>query len=66
MRDANRYVAIESAIALGVSLLINIMVTAVFAHGLYNQTNANIVRIGYEESITNVLNFFHFRAANVR
>lgn len=43
VRDANRYVAIESAIALGVSLLINIMVTAVFAHGLYNQTNANIV-----------------------
>lgn len=43
VRDANRYVAIESAIALGVSLLINIMVTSVFAHGLYNQTNANIV-----------------------
>lgn len=33
--DANRYVFIESAIALFVSLLINISVTAVFAHGNY-------------------------------
>jgi natural resistance-associated macrophage protein 2 len=35
--DANRYVFIESTIALGVSLIINIAVTAVFAHGLYGE-----------------------------
>lgn len=34
VRDANRYVFIEAAIALGVSLLINISVTAVFARGM--------------------------------
>ena len=43
VKDANRYFAIESAIALGVSLLINISVTSVFAHGLYNRTNADMV-----------------------
>ncbi|CAG2109622.1 unnamed protein product [Medioppia subpectinata] len=42
VRDANRYVFIESAIALFVSLLINIAVTAVFAHGLYQKTNADV------------------------
>lgn len=42
VRDANRYVAIESAIALLVSLIINIMVTSVFAHGLYDKTNAQV------------------------
>lgn len=42
VREANFYIAIESAIALGVSLLINIMVTSVFAYGLYNKTNLDI------------------------
>lgn len=42
VREANRYVFIESAIALFVSLLINIAVTAVFAHGLYKKTNADV------------------------
>lgn len=42
VRDANRYVFIESAIALGVSLLINIAVTAVFARGLFHKTNRDI------------------------
>ena len=42
VKDANRYVAVESAIALLVSLLINIMVTAVFAHGLYGKKNREI------------------------
>ena len=42
VKDANRYVFIESAIALGVSLIINIAVTAVFAHGLHGKTNADI------------------------
>ncbi|KPM06396.1 Malvolio/Nramp-like protein [Sarcoptes scabiei] len=42
VKDANRYVFIESAIALGTSLLINIAVTAVFAHGLYEKNNRQI------------------------
>lgn len=43
VKDANRYVAIESALALGISLIINICVTSVFAHGLYGKTNTEIV-----------------------
>ena len=42
VKDANRYVFIESAIALGTSLIINIAVTAVFAHGLFQKTNDDI------------------------
>lgn len=42
VKDANRYVFIEAIIALGVSLVINIMVTAVFAHGLFDKTNNQI------------------------
>lgn len=42
VKDANRYVFIEAALALGTSLLINIAVTAVFAHGLYGMSNKNI------------------------
>lgn len=42
VREANFYIGIESTIALGVSLLINIMVTSVFAFGLYDKTNADI------------------------
>lgn len=42
VREANFYVAIESTIALGVSLFINIMVTSVFAIGLYNKTNYQV------------------------
>lgn len=38
-KDANRYVLIESAIALFVSFLINLSVTSVFAKGLYGKTN---------------------------
>ena len=33
---------IEATVALGVSLIINIMVTSVFAHGLYDKTNNDI------------------------
>jgi len=39
VKEANKYVFIESAVALGISLLINIAVTAVFAHGLHGKTN---------------------------
>lgn len=42
VKDANRYVFVESAIALGASLLINIAVTAVFAQGLFKKTNHDI------------------------
>jgi natural resistance-associated macrophage protein len=42
VNDANRYVFIESSIALGISLIINIAVTSVFAHGLYGKTNKDI------------------------
>ena len=42
VRDANRYVFIDSAIALLVSLLIDIAVTAVFAQGLHQKTNADV------------------------
>jgi natural resistance-associated macrophage protein len=42
VNDANRYVFIESAIAMGISLIINIAVTSVFAHGLYGRTNREI------------------------
>lgn len=42
VKDANRYVFIEAAIALATSLLINIAVTAVFAHGLFGKTNKNV------------------------
>ena len=45
VRDANRYVAIESSIALFVSLIINIMVSSVFAHQLYGKTNADAISI---------------------
>ncbi|RWS26365.1 natural resistance-associated macrophage protein 2-like protein [Leptotrombidium deliense] len=42
VKDANRYVFIESALALGVSLIINISVTAVFAAGLFGARNVDI------------------------
>ena len=38
-------VFIESAMALGVSLIINIAVTAVFAHGLFGKTSQQILEI---------------------
>lgn len=41
-KDANRYILIESAIALFVSFLINLAVTTVFAKGLSNKTNADV------------------------
>lgn len=53
VKDANRYVFIESAIALGTSLLINIAVTAVFAHGLFEKKN-NDIRVLCLNSSSNV------------
>lgn len=43
VKDANRYILIESAIALFVSFIINIFVLSVFAEGLFNKTSLEIV-----------------------
>ncbi|XP_076063525.1 solute carrier family member malvolio isoform X2 [Oratosquilla oratoria] len=43
VKEANLYYFIESAIALFVSLIINIFVVGVFAHGLYNMTNNEVI-----------------------
>ena len=40
--DANRYVAIESTVALIVSFVINVMVASVFAHELHGRSNAEV------------------------
>lgn len=45
VKDANRYVAIESAVALFLSLIINIMVASVFARELFGKTNAKAIEI---------------------
>lgn len=42
VREANKYYFIESCLALFISLVINIFVVAVFAHGLYGKTNQDI------------------------
>ena len=44
-KDANRYILIESSIALFVSFLINLAVTAIFAHGLFGKTNSDIYHL---------------------
>lgn len=38
------YFFIEASIALFVSFIINVFVVAVFAHGLYDKTNIEVVR----------------------
>ncbi|XP_048521595.1 protein Malvolio isoform X2 [Dendroctonus ponderosae] len=43
VRDANLYFFIETCIALLVSFVINVFVVAVFAHGLFQKTNAEVV-----------------------
>lgn len=44
VREANFYYFIECCVAIFVSLVINIFVLAVFAHGLYSKTNKQVVR----------------------
>ncbi|XP_064455340.1 natural resistance-associated macrophage protein 2-like isoform X2 [Ornithodoros turicata] len=39
VKEANKYFFIEASIAIFISLLINIFVIGVFAHGLYDKTN---------------------------
>uniref|UniRef100_A0A6M2DXH6 Putative mn2+ and fe2+ transporter of the nramp family n=1 Tax=Xenopsylla cheopis TaxID=163159 RepID=A0A6M2DXH6_XENCH len=43
VRDANYYFFIEAAIALFISFIINVFVVAVFAHGLFQTTNREIL-----------------------
>lgn len=43
IRDANMYFFVEASIALLISLFINVFVVAVFAHGLFEKTNGDIV-----------------------
>lgn len=45
VRDANLYFFVEACIALFVSFVINVFVVAVFAHGLFQKTNAEVVSI---------------------
>ncbi|XP_057321548.1 protein Malvolio isoform X2 [Microplitis mediator] len=42
VKEANKYFFIESCIALLVSFIINVFVVAVFAHGLFGKTNADV------------------------
>lgn len=43
VKEANMYYFIEAAIALFVSFLINVFVMSVFAHGLFDKSNADVV-----------------------
>lgn len=43
VKEANFYFFVESSVALLISFLINVAVVSVFAHGLYNKTNAEIL-----------------------
>uniref|UniRef100_A0A1B6FA68 Protein Malvolio n=1 Tax=Cuerna arida TaxID=1464854 RepID=A0A1B6FA68_9HEMI len=45
VREANLYYFVESTIALAVSLVINVFIVAVFAHGMYNKTNADVKQV---------------------
>ncbi|GIX90011.1 natural resistance-associated macrophage protein 2 [Caerostris extrusa] len=49
--DANRYYFIESAIALFVSLIINIFVVGVFAKGMFGKTNREVMDLCYERGM---------------
>lgn len=45
VKEANKYFFIEACIALFVSFVINVFVVSVFAHGLYQKTNADVLQI---------------------
>lgn len=51
VKEANKYYFIESAIALFVSLIINIFVVSVFAEGLYGKTNQEVHDLCVERGI---------------
>ncbi|XP_011503447.1 PREDICTED: protein Malvolio [Ceratosolen solmsi marchali] len=58
IREANMYFFIEATIALFVSFLINVFVVAVFAHGLFNKTNADVFEICKENNFSQGINIF--------
>ncbi|XP_071454637.1 protein Malvolio isoform X2 [Hetaerina americana] len=45
VKEANFYFFVEAGIALFVSFIINIFVVSVFAHGLYNKTNREVLEV---------------------
>ncbi|XP_055847861.1 protein Malvolio isoform X2 [Episyrphus balteatus] len=45
VREANFYFFVEATVALLVSLVINVFVVAVFAHGLYGKTNEEVLDV---------------------
>ncbi|CAH1732116.1 unnamed protein product [Aphis gossypii] len=45
LQEANYYFFIESAIALFVSFVINVCIVSIFAHGLYDKTNSDVLEI---------------------
>lgn len=51
IREANMYVFIESAIALFVSLVINIFVVSVFGAGFYGKNSTQVVRVTCSSTI---------------
>ncbi|XP_013115420.1 protein Malvolio isoform X2 [Stomoxys calcitrans] len=44
VREANFYFFVEAAVALFVSFIINLFVVAVFAHGMFGKTNADVLQ----------------------
>uniref|UniRef100_A0A1B6CW20 Protein Malvolio n=1 Tax=Clastoptera arizonana TaxID=38151 RepID=A0A1B6CW20_9HEMI len=55
--EANQYFFIESAIALCVSFVINVFVVSVFAHGLYNRTNEDVLNVCLQNGLNFTENF---------
>ncbi|XKL69147.1 hypothetical protein PGB90_006916 [Kerria lacca] len=51
VKEANFYFFIESTIALFISFVINVFVVSVFAHGLFNKTNRDVLNICASSSI---------------
>ena len=43
VEEANMYYFVEAAIALFISFIINVFVVSVFAHGLFQKTNEDVV-----------------------
>lgn len=66
VRDANFYFFIEASIALFVSFIINVFVVSVFAHGLYDKTNNEIVSCtSISQSDAKFIPTFHFSVGHV-
>merc|ERR1711983_685997 len=59
VKEANLYYFIESAIALFVSLIINIFVVAVFGAGLFGKTNDDVYQICAASNNSEGMSIFH-------